>query len=100
MCTAKLIPKSPRVAYDTEDGYFLVSRLGPDSPLPQAGWTYKIHAVTTPEAHWDNLPFQPRGNIVSFEVLASTDAMAGMTSMDSGDDDDDDDDDDEGDDEA
>ena len=79
MCYAHMIPTGLRAVCDVERGFFFVSQLGSDSPRPQAGWTYKINAVTTPEAHWDSLPFQPRGNIMSFEVLARTNTMHSLT---------------------
>jgi hypothetical protein len=53
MCGAHLIPNGPhRVCY-AEHGYLLLSELGRDLPRPEVGWTYKIYAVTSPEAHWE-----------------------------------------------
>ena len=76
---ARLIPKGIHDVCEVENRFFLVSQLGSDSPRPQAGWTYKIDAVIAPEAHWDSLPFQPRGNIMSFEVLARTNSLHCLT---------------------
>lgn len=81
ICWAQLIPKAPHPVHSSVYGYFLVSQLGPDYPLPQAGFTYKFIAVTTPDVHWEILPVKPTGSVVSFEVLASTDEMERMTNI-------------------